>query len=63
MSLIRPGDERFHYSDNSHRWIPPDPDFDQEVWNEMVRQHKEQHLHELRRRPGRGARRGHSWER
>ncbi|MEV7328527.1 hypothetical protein [Micromonospora sp. NPDC093244] len=50
MSLIRRGDERFHYSDNSHRWIPPDPDYDQEVWDEMVRQHQRQHLEEMSRR-------------
>ena len=45
--MIRPGDERFHYSDGSHKWIPPDPDYDQEVWNEMVRQHKQKHLAEI----------------
>ncbi|MGN9776671.1 hypothetical protein ACTMS0_13020 [Micromonospora sp. H33] len=50
MSLIRPGDERFHYSDGSHKWIPPDPDYDQAVWDEMVRQHKQQHLDEISRR-------------
>ncbi|MEU8159101.1 hypothetical protein [Micromonospora parva] len=53
MSLIRRGDERFHYSDNSHKWIPPDPDYDQGVWDEMVRQHQLQHLEEIsnRRKP------------
>ncbi|MFF5179219.1 hypothetical protein ACFY2Q_14465 [Micromonospora sp. NPDC000316] len=50
MSLIRRGDERFHYSDNSHKWIPPDPDYDQEVWDEMVRQHLRQHLEEISQR-------------
>ncbi|MER7456899.1 hypothetical protein [Micromonospora sp. NPDC126480] len=50
MSVIRPGDERFHYSDGSHKWIPPDPDYDQDVWDEMVRQHKQQHLDEIRQR-------------
>ena len=44
MSVLRPGDEKFHYSDGSHRWIPPDLDHDQEVWDEQVRQHKERHL-------------------
>ncbi|MGW2622357.1 hypothetical protein ACWD5Z_01650 [Micromonospora chokoriensis] len=55
MSLIRRGDERFHYSDNSHKWIPPDPDYDQEVWDEMVRQHQRQHVEEIsqRRKPRR----------
>ncbi|MEU4639881.1 hypothetical protein [Micromonospora sp. NPDC023814] len=50
MSVIRRGDERFHYSDGSHKWIPPDPDYDQEVWDEMVRQHQRQHLEEISRR-------------
>jgi hypothetical protein len=31
MSILRPGDEQFHYSDGSHKWIPPNPDYDQEV--------------------------------
>ncbi|MFI7605356.1 hypothetical protein ACIBTV_09535 [Micromonospora sp. NPDC049366] len=50
MSVIRRGDERFHYSDGSHRWIPPGPDYDQEAWDEMVRQHQRQHLEEISRR-------------
>lgn len=41
MSILRPGDEKFHYSDGSHRWTPPDLDYDQEVWEEQVRQHKQ----------------------
>ncbi|MGC5018372.1 hypothetical protein [Micromonospora sp. DT47] len=44
MSVLRPGDEKFHYSDGSHKWIPPSPDYDQEVWDEQVRQHKQRHL-------------------
>ncbi|MGK5441077.1 hypothetical protein ACSNN7_04485 [Micromonospora sp. URMC 105] len=44
MSILRAGDEKFHYSDGSHRWIPPDPDYDQAVWDEQVRQHKLGHL-------------------
>ncbi|WP_327646854.1 hypothetical protein [Micromonospora zamorensis] len=44
MSILRPGDEKFHYSDGAHKWIPPDPDYDQEVWDEQVRQHKHGHL-------------------
>lgn len=44
MSELLTGDERLHYSDGSHRWIPPDPDYPQEVWDEMIRQHKEQHF-------------------
>ncbi|RZU74133.1 hypothetical protein EV384_2575 [Micromonospora kangleipakensis] len=50
VSLIRRGDERFHYRDGSHRWIPPDPDHDQEAWEAMVRQHQHWHLDELRGR-------------
>ncbi|WP_274534594.1 hypothetical protein [Micromonospora sp. CB01531] len=42
MSIPRPGDERFHYSGGSHRWIPPGPEYDQEVWDEQVRQHKQE---------------------
>lgn len=44
MSVLRPGDEKYHYSDGSHRWIPPDPDYDQAVWDEQVRQHQRRHL-------------------
>jgi hypothetical protein len=54
VSVIRRGDERFHYSDGSHKWIPSDPDYDQEVWDEMVRQHQRKHLEEIsQRRPAR----------
>ncbi|MBO4210339.1 hypothetical protein [Micromonospora echinofusca] len=51
MSRLRPGDEKFHYCDGSHRWIPPDPDYPQEVWDELVRQHKELHLRTRDGRP------------
>ncbi|MGC4792509.1 hypothetical protein ACLQ3H_00165 [Micromonospora saelicesensis] len=44
MSVVRPGDEKFRHSDGSHKWIPLDPDCDQEVWDEQVRQHKHSHL-------------------
>ncbi|MEU0156355.1 MULTISPECIES: hypothetical protein [Micromonospora] len=44
MSILLAGDGKFHYSDGSHKWIPPDPDYDQEVWNEQVRQHLHGHL-------------------
>jgi hypothetical protein len=55
VSVLDPGDEKFHYHDGSHRWIPPDPDTPQQVWDEMVRQHKEKHLNPPKpvRRPGR----------
>lgn len=41
MSVLRPGDEPFHYGDNSHRWIARSGD--QEAWNEAMRQHMEAH--------------------
>ncbi|MEV4661376.1 hypothetical protein AB0J85_05450 [Micromonospora echinofusca] len=44
--------ERFHYSDGSHKWIPPDPDYGQDVWDEMVRQHLEEIS--ARKKPQRG---------
>ncbi|MBM0227367.1 hypothetical protein [Micromonospora sp. ATA51] len=49
-TVIRRGDERFHFSDGSHKWIPPDPDYDQEAWDAMVRQHQLQHVEEISRR-------------
>ncbi|MEU7715427.1 hypothetical protein AB0B03_26210 [Micromonospora chalcea] len=50
MSVLRAGDEKFHYSDGSHRWTAPDPEYDQEVWEEQVRQHKLGHLRNERPR-------------
>ncbi|MFV2088880.1 MULTISPECIES: hypothetical protein [Micromonosporaceae] len=43
MSILRPGDEPMHYDDGSHRWIPPDPDYDQEIWENQVREHQHEH--------------------
>ena len=43
MSLLAPGDERWHYSDGSHRWASPDPDGDQEAWHAQVRAHVARH--------------------
>jgi hypothetical protein len=43
MSELRPGDQRLHYSDNSHRWIAPH-DVDQNVWNAGMRAHLDLHL-------------------
>lgn len=42
MSILRPGDEDMHYSDNSHRWIAP-PDLEQSVWEADLRAHVSQH--------------------
>jgi hypothetical protein len=55
MSKLRPDDDKFHYSDGSHKWIPPNHDCDQEQWNEQVRQHQQRHLagEHLRVRMGR----------
>jgi hypothetical protein len=36
------GDERLHYSDNSHRWIAP-PDVEQAIWEAGLRAHMAQH--------------------
>ncbi len=44
MSVLRRDDVKFHYSDGSHRWIPPDPDYDQRAWEEQVHRHKQEHL-------------------
>ncbi len=43
MSSLRPGDQRLHYSDNSHRWIAP-RNADQTAWNAGMRAHLDQHL-------------------
>jgi hypothetical protein len=43
VSTMRQGDEDFHYSDNSHRWIAPHG-IDQDVWESMMRAHLGQHL-------------------
>ena len=42
MSSLQRGDEKLHYSDNSHRWIAP-PKVDQDEWNNRVRAHMDQH--------------------
>jgi CDGSH-type Zn-finger protein len=44
VSILRPGDGKFHYSDGSHKRIAPDADHDQVIWDEQVRQHKHGHL-------------------
>ncbi|MFC8615340.1 hypothetical protein ACFT9M_02805 [Micromonospora purpureochromogenes] len=44
VNIMGAGDEKFHYSDGSHKWIPPDLAYDQEIWDEQVRQHKLGHL-------------------
>jgi hypothetical protein len=41
---LRPADDRWHYSDGSHRWHCPDPDDDQTMWTAGLRAHVEQHL-------------------
>lgn len=43
MSMLRPGDEDMHYSDNSHRWIAP-PDIEQKAWDAGVRAHLSLHM-------------------
>lgn len=43
MSVLRPGDQTLHYSDNSHRWIAP-PDMKQSLWDAGMRAHLALHL-------------------
>lgn len=43
MSVLRPGDEELHYSDNSHRWIAP-PTMEQSLWDAGMRAHLALHL-------------------
>jgi hypothetical protein len=43
VSVLNPGDEDIHYSDNSHRWISPDPARDK-AWKERVQAHLDAHL-------------------
>ena len=46
MSHLRRGDERMHYQDGSHRWIRPDG-YDQEAWEDRIREHQRQHREKL----------------
>ncbi len=50
VSVLRPGDEEIHYTDNSHRWIGPDPDTD-EAWRARVETHVEEHRKQLGNEP------------
>jgi hypothetical protein len=43
MSVLRAGDQRLHYSDNSHRWIAP-RNVDQNAWDAGMRAHLDLHL-------------------
>jgi hypothetical protein len=43
MSELRPGDQRLHYSDNSHRWIAPG-NVDQTAWDAGLHAHLALHL-------------------
>lgn len=42
MSRLSKGDEPLHYSDGSHRWIPP-RDMPPEKWAAIVAEHLERH--------------------
>ncbi len=48
MSSFKRGDDEFHYSDHSHRWIAP-PDVDQKVWEDELAAHLETHRASLGR--------------
>jgi len=50
MSSFKRGDDEFHYSDHSHRWIAP-PDVDQDVWEAELAAHLETHRATLGRPP------------
>jgi hypothetical protein len=43
VSVLRATDDRWHYSDGSHRWHCPDPDGDQAAWTDGLRAHIEKH--------------------
>ncbi|MEV4534581.1 hypothetical protein AB0J82_12205 [Asanoa sp. NPDC049518] len=43
MSTLGRGDEHFHYSDGSHRWIAP-AHLEQNVWEAGMRAHLGRHL-------------------
>jgi hypothetical protein len=32
VSVLKPGDEDLHYSDNSHRWLSPQQDVGEDAW-------------------------------
>ena len=48
MSSLQRGDDEFHYSDHSHRWIAP-PDVEQDVWEAELAAHLETHRASLGR--------------
>ena len=50
MSYFSEEDEPMHYFDGSHRWLAPDDDTPQDVWEATVRAHVARH-----RRDDRGA--------
>lgn len=52
MSALRPGEERMHHQDNSHRWIAP-PGVDQEDWRQTVLAHLDEHLKQFGPEPAR----------
>ncbi|SDY68972.1 hypothetical protein SAMN05444365_103134 [Micromonospora pattaloongensis] len=47
MSILRSGDDDMHYSDGSHRWVPPPGRADQDAWEDRVREHQRQHQRQL----------------
>ncbi len=50
MSSLRRGDDEFHHSDCSHRWIAP-PRVDQQVWEAEMAAHLERHRRFMGRLP------------
>ncbi|RAO61795.1 hypothetical protein LUPAC06_00726 [Micromonospora saelicesensis] len=49
---MSPGDESSTTATAPTSGSPPDPDYDQEVWDEQVRQHKHSHLRNERPKVG-----------
>lgn len=58
MSSLHPSDKKFHYSDNSHRWVAPhlvkqetwteEERVQQKSWEAEVAAHIDQHRQEFR---------------
>lgn len=42
MSVLKKGDEKYHYSDGSHKWVAPSSE-QQEAWTATLEAHMTQH--------------------
>lgn len=43
MGLLSPGDELYHYENESHRWVAP-PGMSQDAWDAGIQAHMDAHL-------------------